>query len=57
MRRNIEYRRFYSILYIIENKKNHQFFYILYYRKAKRKKINELGDKRAHFCSEISTQM
>lgn len=60
MRRNIEYKNIEDsiVFYILQKIKkitNSSVFYILYYRKVKRKKINELGDKRAHFCSENST--
>lgn len=60
MRRNIEYKNIEDsiVFYILEKIKkitNSSIFYILYYRKTKRKKINELEDKRAHFCSDFST--
>lgn len=60
MRRNIEYKNIEDsiVFYILQKIKkitNSSIFYILYYRKVKRKEINELGNKRAHFCSENST--
>lgn len=59
MRRNIEYKNIEDFIYYRKIKKSpillYSIFYILYYRKAKRKKINELEGNRAHFCSENST--